>query len=161
MIHNEIGIAQFGVGDFEEALAEFADLLAIYQDQDFTPGVIQSLVNIGSAYFALGELDSSLEAFEEALEVQRSYIIDYFGKKRDQARYSNETLKEALIGVSDTFCNLAYVYKATDSASTARFLMKEAFTIHKVLAGNIVTEPMREIMDVIKLFEPNKDTCEL
>ena len=187
-IQNEVGVARFGSGYFEEALGDFADLFAIWQDRDVTNGVIQSLNNIGSTYFALGELESCLEAFEEALDVQRFYILNYFGSQPNELSSSNETLKQALAGVSNTLCNLSYVYKATGSPATARFFLEEALTIHKSLVrneqsdhmhdiidllshlesvkdkslvGNEQSDHTHDIIDLLSLLEPVKDTCEL
>jgi len=149
---NEVGIAQFAKGDFEEALKEFADSLGIWQDLGINLNTIRALNNIGSTYFALDELDSAMEAFEEALEIQRSYLIDYFGSKLKQPKERSEALKRALTGVSETLCNMAYVHKASGSSSTARFFMEEALTIHKTLAPG---DPTNEIVDLLSLLEPD------
>ena len=159
-MQNEIGVARFGDGDFEGALGIFADLLAIWQDRDVTDGIIQSLNNIGCTYFALGEFDSCVEAFEEKLDVQRFFLLNCVGSQSDEFGTSNETLKKALVGVADTLSNLAYVYKASGSPDTARFFLEEALTINKSL-GSKGSEQMHDIFDILSKLDPVKDTFEL
>ncbi len=144
-------------------MVDFADLLAIWQEQDVTYGVIQSLNNIGSTYFALGEIESSMEAFEEALDVQRFYILNYFGTGIDELKSPNNgTLKQALVGVSDTLCNLSYVYQAKGSSASAVFLLKEALTIHQTLDGNDQSDQMHDIINLLLFLDPvHADTCDV
>lgn len=99
--------------------------------------MIRSLNNIGSTYFALGEMDAAIEAFEEALELQRSFLLDYFGHQTK--KNNNNDIHSAFTALSRTLCNMAYLYKSSDSPSkpsmTPQYFLEESVSIQKQLEG--------------------------
>ena len=155
---NGIGITRFASGEFEEALTEFEDSLALWQDLEERSGIIRTLNNIGSTCFALDELNSALSAFDEALELHRAYLVESFGP-RTKYKQTSQELEDALEGVSDTLCNMAFVYSATGATATAIFYLEEALRIQKTLHNAAQVE---EIINMLSLLKPPvEDSCEI
>jgi len=153
---NGIGITRFACGDFEEALTEFEDSLALWQDLGVSSGVTGALNNIGSTYFALNEFDNALDAFEEALELHRAHLVESFGPRSSYKQTSHE-LKDALKGVSDTLYHIAYVYNARRSTA-AKFYLEEALRIQKTLDH---AKEVKHITNILSLFESASDIIEV
>ena len=154
---NGIGITRFASGEFEEALTEFEDSLALWQDLEDSSGVTGALNNIGTTYFALNELDNALDAFEEALELHSAHLVESFGPRSSYKQTSHE-LKDALKGVSDTLYHIAYVYDAKRSTTAAKFYLEEALRIQKTLDH---AKEVKHITDILSLCKSASDTLEL
>ncbi len=156
-------MAKFCAGDYEEALKKFADSLAIWQDVDDTPGMTQALNNIGSAYFALNETNAAMEAFEEALELQRSVLLNYFGiSQRECINQSDDkNIQSAFTSLSKILCNMAYIYNATTSSASctaARHFVEESLSIQVALSRG--PPPEDRIIDILSELT-HSDTFEL
>ena len=137
---NTMGMAYFASGCYGEALKVFADVLHILQEITNRNHIHISHVlnNVGVTYFTMQEIDSSLEAFEEALEIHRSFLIEIFGKKTNlDQEIDQEIIRNTLLGIAYTLCNMAYIYSYIDSPKEAKFLLEEALITEKsVLADN-------------------------
>merc|ERR1719491_106886 len=133
-----MGIAYFASGQHEDALRVFADALSIWQniDSDESCEMTKVLNNIGCTYFVLNEIDAALEAMGEALEIQRSFLIENIVKKMNYSNKIVAAVKISLLCVSETMCNMAYLFFFTKSTEEVRFLVDKAALIHKTLFGD-------------------------
>lgn len=137
-ILNEIGIAKFSCGKYEEALRHFAEILSLYQeneDTQVTVGTAKALNNIGCVYFALEEFKPGLEAFAESLEVLRSFLIEQFMTKARDPGQNGDTIEAALLYVARTIGNIAHVKHFQGIRHEAKVLLKETLSIHIALSG--------------------------
>jgi len=101
--------------------------------------IVASLNNIGSTYFAQEKIDRSLDAFFEALEVQRSYLIKYFGGQPQQDEMAAGLTREigaVLTTMLQTLNNLAYVHDFMDDKSSSSFFLDTASSIEKTFHAN-------------------------
>ena len=107
------GIAHYAKGSYDDALQVFVENTFTAKAINDHKLIVALLNNIGSTYFAQEKIDRSLDAFFEALEVQRSYLIKYFGGQPQQEEMAAGLTREmgaVLTTMLQTLNNLAYVH---------------------------------------------------
>jgi len=132
--NNELGIAYFAVGDYDNAFKIFDENLKNIKDKNNNL-TINSLNNIGSTSFAKKNVLEALDTFYEVLEVQRSWFIQNFSSQLQPNKIEDDMLdmKSSLRAISYTLNNLAYVYAYMRDASTSSFFLETAVTINNTL----------------------------
>ncbi len=95
--------------------------------------IVKLLNNIGSTRFAQQNISASLQAFSEALEIQRTYFIEHFGSKPQLDEKELEDLRVGLQSMSFTLQNLAYIHAFIDDQSTSTFFSDTVISINDSL----------------------------
>ena len=107
-------------------------------------------------------MDAAIEAFEEALELQRSFLLDYFGSQTKQCN-SND-IHSAFTTLSRTLCHTEYLYKASDSSSTPsmtpEYFLEESVSIQKQSEGKCGQSMDTHIVKILSYFTRSDKTCE-
>jgi len=148
---NEMGIAYFASGQYEDALKVFTDVLSIWEniDGDESYEMTRVLNNIGCTYFVLNELNAALEAMSEALEIQRSFLIESVVKKIDCSKQIVAAVNLSLLGVSETMCNMAHLFFFMKSMEEVKFLLDQAALIHKTLFRGQCTKELLRLEQIL------------
>ena len=131
-----MGIALFAAGQFDKALKVFADALFIWQelnpDRSGRGGVTDAINNVGATRFALNDALAAIEAFEEALQVYRSTLL----QKEDGTDRKGEAETEGtLLSIAKTLCNLGVVELSLNEHENAKIVFEEAFQIQRTVLG--------------------------
>jgi len=134
---NELSIAHYGNGDHQKSLEVFEDVLVNAMDVGNQNLIISSLNNIGSTRFTLGEVDKALESFGEALEVQRTFFINHFATQQRNNDNIDISIESSLNVMSNTLCNISYIYANMQDNSTASFFLDKAISIQKVIVTDV------------------------
>ena len=100
--------------------------------------IVASLNNIGSTYFAQEKIDRSLDAFFEALEVQRSYLIKYFGGQPQQDEMAAGLTREMGAVLTTMFKHsiIWHMFMTMDDESLSSFFLDTASSIEKTFNAN-------------------------
>jgi len=74
----ELGLEEFRKGQYQDALSNFQEALAIYRQIGDRPGETKSLRNIGDTYAKLKDYLKFLDSYQQALDIYRE-ANDLFG----------------------------------------------------------------------------------
>lgn len=146
-----MGIAYFASEQYEDALKVFTDVLSIWQniDGDESYEMTRVLNNIGCTYFVLNKLSAALEVMSEALEIQRSFLIENVVKKVNCSKQIAAAVNLSLLGVSETMCNMAHLFFFMKSMEEVRFLLDQAVLIHKTLFRGQCTKELLRLEQIL------------
>jgi tetratricopeptide (TPR) repeat protein len=141
---NELAIAHYSRGNFEDALRIFNENLLIVKNIDNHKLIVTLLNNIGCTCFAQQNMNDSLDAFFEVLEIQRIYFIKYFGSPLKQVGNDVSNMKIALRAMEQTLHNLSYVHAFMEDNSTSSFFLDTALSINKTLIAASISNKVEE-----------------
>ncbi|MEA5497567.1 tetratricopeptide repeat protein [Limnoraphis robusta Tam1] len=94
----DLGIQQFNISQFREALQSFQQALDIYREIGNRQGEANSLNNLGNAYNSLGQYQKAIEFHQQSLTIAREIGV------------SEAPTKEARNGEARSLGNLGSVY---------------------------------------------------
>jgi len=135
---NEMGMSLCATRDLEKAIRAFADVIYVRQEIHGINNapLAQAINNIGVVHFAMGSIDNSLEAFDEALQVYRmAMLAESEGEGDTSNDDSNVTAgpQTLLLGIATTLTNVAYVRATQGACAEAREALGEAVEIQEAV----------------------------
>ncbi|MGM0582290.1 MAG: tetratricopeptide repeat protein [Bacteroidota bacterium] len=110
---NNLGIAYYGLGDYDKTLEYFLQVLDLEKDLDNPQSLSRAMNNVGIIYDEIGRLDKSTYYYEESIKIKESY---------------NDSL-----GISNTMSNLGLLYMKRDMPQKAIEYFRKCYKIDKEL----------------------------
>ena len=110
---NNLGIAYYGLGDYEKTLEYFLLVLDLEKDLDNLQSLSRAMNNVGIIYDEIGRLDKSAYYYEESLKIKESF---------------NDSL-----GISNTMSNLGLLYMKMEEPEIAINYFRKSYKIDEKL----------------------------
>lgn len=153
MMHNNLGLALYSLGDYMAARSELEAALAAYRRLGEPQGAARVQINLGQLLGRLGDLDAATAAYQEALATLRAFndereiaeVLNSLGVlHRQQGRFDQaiayyiESMAlaqqlEDLSGQAQALVNLGAVYHRQGHLAKARACYEEALPLYEML----------------------------
>ncbi|WP_375581402.1 tetratricopeptide repeat protein [Marivirga tractuosa] len=114
---NNLGIAYYGLGDYENTLDYFLLVLDLEKDLDNPQSLSRAMNNVGIIYDEIGRLDKSVYYYKESLKIKESF--------QDSS------------GISNTMSNLGLLYMKMKKPEKAINYFRQCYKIDKK-SNNVV-----------------------
>lgn len=154
MMHNNLGLALYSLGDYRAARTELEAALAAYRQLGQPQGAARVQINLGQLLGRQGDLTAATAAYQEALDILRAFddqreiveVLNSLGVLyRQQGRFDQaithyvESLALAqqlqdLSGQAQALVNLGAVYHRQGHLAKARACYQEALPLYEMLS---------------------------